>query len=118
MRKNSNEILHEINLDTELSNCIYREKLTRCIDDLLNFRVNELEALIEAMELTKENEILKEWVMTKVVEHSKKICAILGVTVEGFKMSIEEMERKKQQYEQIRNGVKQQVLSKPKETMH
>jgi hypothetical protein len=118
MRKTSNQILREIELSLALNHFEHRDKLNQCIDDLLNFRVNELEALIEAESLSKDNPILREWVMTKVVEHTRNICSILGVTVEGFKMSIEEMERKKIQYEQIRDRVKQQVSDKSKETMH
>jgi hypothetical protein len=118
MRKNSNQILKEVRLDHELHSFKESRKLLQCIDDMLAFRINELEALLNAMDMTKDNPVLREWVMTKVIEHSKQICSVLGVTVEGFKVLLDDMDRKRENYEQIRNGVRQQIYKQPKETSH
>ena len=118
MRKNSQQIYKEILLDEELKKFEHRDLLKKCIDDLLNFRVNELDALIEACELVEDNPILKEWVMSKLIEHTRNLLPILGVTIEGFKMSIEELEEKKREYEKIRNPIRWKIPGKPTETMH
>jgi len=115
MRKNSKQIYKEILLDKELDAFPLRAKLNQCIDDLLNFRTNELEALLEATMLVEGNPILKEYVSQKIIEHSRSLMTLLGVTIDGFKVGIEELEEQKRRYGEIRNKVSKQILIKPEE---
>lgn len=115
MRKNSKQIYKEILLEIELEKFLARIKLKECLDDFLNFKTNELEALLEACDLVKDNDILKDYINQKIIQHARNIMQVLGVTVEGFKIGIEELEEQKRRYGEIRNKVSKQILNKSEE---
>ena len=92
MRKTSAQILKEIKLDRELAMFEKIDKLKECLSNILNFRSNELESLLEIRILVAGNSIVSKWVDDQLSDHARKIIANLGVTVEGFKTHIEHLE--------------------------
>lgn len=117
MKKNSNQVLKEMRLDQTIAKFEHKEELAQAIDDLINFRVVELDSLIKIERLTRGNVILTYYINNIIIEHAKRICTMMGVTVEGFKIEIEQLEKQKEAYDKIRNRTIEQVDSKPKETM-
>lgn len=102
MRKNSQQILKELRLDQELNRYEHADVLRQAIDDMLNFRVNELDAYHTMCNLVKGNKILEGYINDKIIEHSKNIMAVLGVTVEGFNTELLNIEEMKKDYERTR----------------
>jgi len=114
MRKNSQQLYKEILLEREIDKFVFKERLRQCMDDMLNFKTNELEALVTACELTKDNPILQEYVNNKIIEHARNLMSVLGVTIEGFKELTEGLEQKHDSYQKIRNEAKQRFHSESK----
>lgn len=105
MRKTSKQILKEIRLDQELAQFPFRNKLIKCIDDMCNFRVNELEAYYEMKRIVKGNSVLESFITTKVVEHTKSLLALTSSTVDGFKSKLDDIDRLRKVYEERRNKI-------------
>lgn len=118
MRKNSTLILKEIRLDRALETFEHIERLRQAIDDFLNFRTNELDALITMIELTKGDDLLSEYVEEKVINHYRSIIGLLGMTTEGFREYIKYMEEEHKKYEQIRNQARSKIHRQPTEKLH
>lgn len=115
MRKNSKEIYKEILLDRELEAFPHKTLLMQCLDDIIKGHPNEYEALEKSMELVEHSPILSEYVANTIIEHSRKLMQTLNVTMEGWKQQIEELERQKQIYGEIRNKISKQIFNKPEE---
>ena len=118
MRKNSNQILKEIYLDEQLDTFKQIVPLRKAISDFENFKENEYDALHLAIDLTKKNPILKEWVEERIAKHYATILSLLGLTTEGFKDYIKKMEVEQQRYAKIRNEARKQVHSGTTKKLH
>ena len=108
MRKNSTQILNEVMLEYELSQMPAESKLILdiAIDDLTNFKTNELEALLKMMEIRLDcTPSIQAYIMSVIVNHSRTLLEILGLTVEGFKTEIEDLEKKREAYNRIRKSL-------------
>jgi hypothetical protein len=113
MRKNSLQILKEIYLDKALYTFPHIEELRRCMNDLLQFKPNELDALNRALELVKDSPELSAWVADQIVEHSRYIMSLLGMTVEGYREFLKLMEDEYIEYTKIRDKARKQVDKSP-----
>ena len=103
MRKNSAQILKEVILDYELNQLPEETKLAlhTAIDDLTNFRINEVDALLKLIEIRDDTDIhlsISAYISQIIIDHSRTLLAILGVTAEGFKTNIDDLERKRKAY--------------------
>jgi len=108
MRKNSQQILNEVMLEYELKQMPEESKaiLDQAIYDLTNFKTNELEALIKMMEIKLDvTPSIQAYIMSVIVNHSRTLLEVLGLTAEGFKSEIEDLEKKREAYHKIRRSL-------------
>lgn len=112
MRKNSAQIYKEVLLDHELSQlpAETRLMLDTAIDDLTNFHLNELEALAKLIEIRVDSPShVSSYISQVIIDHSRTLLAILGLTGEGFKIAIDDLEKKRDAYYRMRGKANDKI---------